>query len=83
VVACLSVGRGPSRPRFSARERSIVCTLHAEAAWLYRADVMLLSPETRALSPRERETLQHLLAGKGEKQIAPRWACASTRSTTT
>lgn len=70
VAACLSVGRDPARPRFSWRERSIVCALHPEVAWLYRADVMLLSPETRALSPRERETLEHLLAGKAEKQIA-------------
>ncbi len=47
-----------------------MCILHAELAWVYRADVMLASREARALAPRERETLQHLLSGKGEKQIA-------------
>jgi DNA-binding CsgD family transcriptional regulator len=70
VVACLTVGRGPAQPRFSLRERSIVCTLHTQVAWVYGADVMLASPKARALAPRERETLRHLLAGKSEKQIA-------------
>lgn len=70
VVACLTVRRAPGRPRFSRRDRAVVCVLHAEAAWVYRGDVMLASPDTRSLSPRQRETLQHLLAGQGEKQIA-------------
>jgi DNA-binding CsgD family transcriptional regulator len=70
LVACLTVGRDPGRPRFTGRDRSIVCTLHPEVAWVYRTDVALVSPDTRALPQRVRETLQHLLAGKGEKQIA-------------
>lgn len=70
VIACLTVGRDPGRPRFTSRDRSIVCTLHPEVSWIYRADVMLVSPETRALPHRVRETLRHLLAGKGEKQVA-------------
>jgi DNA-binding CsgD family transcriptional regulator len=70
VVACLSVGRRASRAGFSHRERSMVCVLHAEAAWVYHADVMLVSPAVRGLSRRELETLQHLLIGKSEKQIA-------------
>lgn len=70
VVACLSVSRDPGRARFSKRDLSVVCTLHAEVSWVYRPDVILVSPETRDLPRRERETLHHLLAGKGEKQIA-------------
>lgn len=70
VVACLTVRRTPDRPRFSRRDRAIICVLHAESEWVYRGDVMLASPETRSLSPRQRQTLQHLLAGQGEKQIA-------------
>lgn len=70
VVACLSVGRDAGRPRFTGRDRSLVCAMHAEVAWLYRADVVLVSPDTLALPTRVRETLQHLLAGKSEKQIA-------------
>jgi DNA-binding CsgD family transcriptional regulator len=70
VVACLTVEREPGLPGFTRRERAMVCALHAEAGWLYRPDVMRVSSESRALSRRQLETLQHLLAGKGEKQIA-------------
>ena len=70
IVACLTVGREPGLPGFTPRERAMVCALHAEVGWLYRPDVMRASSETRALSRRQLETLQHLLAGKGEKQIA-------------
>ena len=70
VVACLTVARDPGMPGFTARQRTMLCALHAEVAWVYRPDVMRVSPETRALSRRQLETLDHLLAGKGEKQIA-------------
>jgi DNA-binding CsgD family transcriptional regulator len=70
VVACLTIRRAASRPKFLNRERAIVCTFHTEVGWIYRPDVIMVSPDTRSLSRRERETLQHLLAGKGEKQIA-------------
>ena len=70
VVACLTVARAPGRPQFTRRDCSVVCVMHSEVGWVYRGDVMLVSPETRCLSRRERETLQHLLAGKSEKQIA-------------
>jgi DNA-binding CsgD family transcriptional regulator len=72
VAACLTVHRGPRQRRFSTRDEALVCALHAEVGWVYRADVLLVSPDTRSLSPRERETLKHLLAGLGEKQIAAR-----------
>ena len=72
AAACLTVHRGARRPRFSQRDHAVVCALHAEVGWVYRADVLLVSPDTRSLSPRERETLKHLLAGLGEKQIAAR-----------
>jgi DNA-binding CsgD family transcriptional regulator len=70
LVACLTVAREPGAPRFTPRDRSIVCAVHAEAGWLYRAELRHLSPRTRGLSPRQLETLQQLLTGKGEKQIA-------------
>jgi DNA-binding CsgD family transcriptional regulator len=45
---------------------------HAESAWLYRLDLPLVSPAGLALTPRQRQTLQLLLAGQSEKQIAAR-----------
>ena len=41
-------------------------------AWVYEADLLLASPDALSLSPRQRQTLQHLLDGSGEKQIAAR-----------
>ena len=70
VAAGLTICRAPGRHHFTRRERSILCALHAEVAWVYRAEVMLASPDTRRLSPRQQQTLGHLLAGLAEKQIA-------------
>ena len=70
LVACLTLGRAPGAPRFSPRDRSMVCALHAEAGWVYGADMIHVSPDTRALSPRLLEVLTHLLTGKSEKQVA-------------
>jgi DNA-binding CsgD family transcriptional regulator len=70
LVACLTVARAPGSPRFSPRERSMVCALHAEAEWVYRAELVRVSPATRGLSPRQLDALRHLLTGKSEKQIA-------------
>lgn len=56
--------------RFTQRQRSLVDVFHNEMNWLYQADVLLASPNALALSPRARQTLEHLLAGLSEKQIA-------------
>jgi DNA-binding NarL/FixJ family response regulator len=71
VVATLSVyrQRSGSRP-FSQRQREIVNAMHAEMAWVYGHDMLMTSPEALALPPRKRETLQYLLAGDAETQIA-------------
>jgi DNA-binding CsgD family transcriptional regulator len=71
VVATLTVYRQPAdAPPFSQREREIVNAVHAEMAWVYEQDLLMTSPEALALPPRKRETLQYLLAGDRETQIA-------------
>lgn len=65
--------RGPGRPDFGGRERRVVRLFHAEAAPLIGG--FLGSARGSALvqlSPRRRQTLDLLLAGEGEKQIASR-----------
>jgi DNA-binding CsgD family transcriptional regulator len=58
--------------RFTERHRKLVNLFHAEATWVYHPDLLLASRDADALSPRERQTLEHLLAGHSEKQIAGR-----------
>lgn len=58
------------RPRFTAAEREIVDLVHMEMSWIYEDDPMLVSRNEISLSPRQRQTLDHLLAGDSEKQIA-------------
>lgn len=70
LVAWLLVGRRPRDRRFSPRDRAVLDVLHAESTWVYGDDLLLTLPEARRLSQRERQTLQHLLAGRNEKQIA-------------
>ena len=73
LVACLTLRRPAGRGRaFSPRDRRVVRLLHSELGWLYQTDLMLASPQVAALTPRQKETLQLLLAGHGEKQIAAR-----------
>jgi DNA-binding CsgD family transcriptional regulator len=48
----------------------LVDLFHQEADWVYQPDLLLLSAPARSLSPRERQTLERLLAGDSEKQIA-------------
>jgi DNA-binding NarL/FixJ family response regulator len=38
--------------------------------WIYALDVPLASPEVLSLPPRPQQTLQYLLAGNSEKEIA-------------
>jgi DNA-binding CsgD family transcriptional regulator len=69
--ACVTLlRRPPDRRPFSPRERLMLELLHSESQWLYRTDLPLATPAGRSLTPRQRQTLQFLLAGHGEKQIA-------------
>ncbi len=58
------------RPRFTQAERAIVDLVHLEMSWVYEDDLLLVSRNEISLSPRQRQTLDHLLAGDSEKQIA-------------
>ncbi|HWE03111.1 MAG TPA: helix-turn-helix transcriptional regulator [Tepidisphaeraceae bacterium] len=58
------------RSRATARERRLVDLFHSEMTWMYQPDVLLTSPSALSLSRRERQTLEHLLEGLSEKQIA-------------
>jgi DNA-binding CsgD family transcriptional regulator len=68
--ACVALlRRRPSRRRFNRRDRRILDLLHSELAWVYRPELPPLSADGLPLSPRQRQTLQLLLAGNSEKQI--------------
>lgn len=73
VVACLGLMRDAitSRP-FGSRERVLLQLMHTEVSWIYQADLILASRGAASLSPRQRQTLQYLLAGNSEKEIAER-----------
>lgn len=60
------------RRSFTDRHVQLTHLLHEESAWIYRADFPLASPDVQALTPRQQQTLQYLLAGYSEKQIAAR-----------
>ena len=71
VIACLSFARGASASApFAARDRMILHLAHLEMSWVYESDVLLATHGAAALSPRQRQTLEYLLAGHSEKQIA-------------
>ena len=53
-------------------EPTLIDLVHSELAWVYGPDLPLLSPDGLPLSPRQRQTLQLLLAGNSEKEIATR-----------
>jgi DNA-binding CsgD family transcriptional regulator len=61
---------GPSARRFTDRAHGLTNLFHKEMSWIYQADVVLISPNAMSLSPRARQTLELLLSGLGEKQIA-------------
>jgi len=69
ALVCLSRPVGHPRP-FSVLDRDTVDLLHRHAAWTYADDATPASLAALDLSPRERQTLAKLLAGRGEKQIA-------------
>ena len=71
VRACVTLLRRPGgRRRFTDRERAVLDLFHGEMDWLYRADLPVVTSDAQDLTPRQRQTLQLLLAGNGEKQIA-------------
>ena len=67
---CVSRGGGNLHQPFSARERLLLHLAHVEMSWIYDADLLLATRGAATLSPRQRQTLQFLLAGHSEKQIA-------------
>lgn len=71
LIACVALRRAGSE-RFVRRDCNLVHVFHMQAHWLYRQDLALASPRAKALSRRQWETLQYLLAGYAEKQIASR-----------
>jgi DNA-binding CsgD family transcriptional regulator len=66
------------RRRFGRREREVLHSLHVELAWVYdraatpppRASAATDHPATATLTDRQRQTLDRLLAGRSEKQVA-------------
>jgi DNA-binding CsgD family transcriptional regulator len=72
LQACVALlrRRQPGSGGFTRRDGVLLQLLHAETAWVYRPDLPLLSPDGTPLSPRQRQTLQLLLAGNSEKEIA-------------
>ena len=71
IVACLCFERAPeSRRRFTARERTLLHIAHSEQSWIYESDLLLATRGGMAVSPRQRQVLDYLLAGHSEKQIA-------------
>lgn len=71
VVACLSFSRPVGDPRpFAARERLLLHLAHVEMSWIYEDDLLLAARGAASLSPRQRQTLQNLLGGQSEKEIA-------------
>jgi len=71
VLACLCLARTtrPSDP-FMARERTLLDMAHVEMSWIYQADRYPAADVVTSLSPRQQQTLQYLLAGRSEKEIA-------------
>lgn len=65
----ISLYRGHGDPQFNLRERNIVHIFNVELRRLYRAGELSLAEAPR-LSPRERQVLDLLLRGEGEKQVA-------------
>jgi DNA-binding CsgD family transcriptional regulator len=72
-AATVHLFRSPGqRGNFTARHQLLVDLFHKNSCWVYEPDLVLLSPNARSLSPGERQTLEYLLAGLSEKQIATR-----------
>jgi len=70
-IACICLSRmWGSKKRFGKREKNILDLLHPACAWVYQSENPTAYLDSVALSPREKQTLWKLLAGRGEKEIA-------------
>ena len=72
---CWVTGIGLHRTRgerpFSRRERDVIHLLHSHLDWMYAQDPLLRSVAAEpALPRRQRQTLEYLLQGMSEKQVA-------------
>ena len=68
LVAGLLLRKAPGNHRpFSARHRSLVELVHSELGWIYQPHPPLAWSDALHLTPRQRQTLQLLLAGDSEK----------------
>jgi len=73
VIACVSLSRSQTGAKpFGAHERMLLHLAHMELSWVYETDLLLATHGAVTLSPRQRQTLEYLLGGLGEKQIASR-----------
>ena len=71
IVACVSIMRQPrGNEAFGSRERMLLHLAHMEMSWVYDSDLLLATHGAISLSPRQRQTLDYLLEGHSEKQIA-------------
>ncbi len=62
---------GPHPARFAPRERLILDALHNGLDWIYKAEEATQRlTRASALAPRLRQTLEYLLAGHTERQVA-------------
>jgi DNA-binding NarL/FixJ family response regulator len=73
LVSVLSL-HGPSdnSQPFTYRQRRMAQLFHSQIGWTFRVHPPTESAEATRLSPRQQQTLRHLLAGESEKQIAQR-----------
>lgn len=71
VVACVCLARSSDCAHpFLARERMLLHLAHVEMSWIYQPDLTPAAGIAAGLSPRQRQTLEFLLAGHSEKEIA-------------
>lgn len=73
AVIGTGVMRRHGRPRFSDREQVLMFAFNAELGWFYEsiaAPPGRPSPDATRLPPRVARTLEHLLAGQSEKEVA-------------
>jgi len=61
-----------ARHPFESRHRDMLHLLHSEVDWLYREEPTPTHHDLSELTPRQRQSLQCLLDGNSEKQIATR-----------